>query len=224
MGGRGLHTSRHIQWVGSILALSLLLLVQCCEASIIEVDPAEHPRFLQQLQGGSVERDDSLSRGRRILTVIYLSILACCFACPLLYYCVLCYQEHVRSRDEGDYTVDVKLPPLSDEDPSVQDRLQACRVVLTEEHFRRDDDEEGDEENPESPYGDENVRIEFSAQGTTHQASGLCTICLTPYEVGSSVVWSTNPQCEHVFHAGCMEAWMETGQDECPCCRQAYLQ
>ncbi|GKY93710.1 hypothetical protein MPSEU_000338200 [Mayamaea pseudoterrestris] len=55
--------------------------------------------------------------------------------------------------------------------------------------------------------------------------AGTCTICLTPYEIGSSVVWSSNKLCEHVFHVECAEQWLLRQRDGplCPCCRRDFI-
>jgi hypothetical protein len=56
-----------------------------------------------------------------------------------------------------------------------------------------------------------------------------CAICLSSYEEGDSVVGSSNPMCMHVFHSGCIEAWLvrrRGGPDDflrCPCCRQTFV-
>jgi len=59
----------------------------------------------------------------------------------------------------------------------------------------------------------------------TRIAPGSCTICLTTYGVGSQIVWSSNAQCEHVFHAECIENWLlrQRGGPLCPCCRREFV-
>jgi hypothetical protein len=52
-----------------------------------------------------------------------------------------------------------------------------------------------------------------------------CSICLCEYTVGSDVVWSSNPQCEHVFHKNCIEQWLMKQREGplCPCCRRDFV-
>ena len=52
-----------------------------------------------------------------------------------------------------------------------------------------------------------------------------CSICLCEYTVGSDAVWSSNPQCDHVFHANCIEQWLMKQRDGplCPCCRRDFV-
>eukprot|EP00538_Stauroneis_constricta_P001072 CAMPEP_0119561442 /NCGR_PEP_ID=MMETSP1352-20130426/17645_1 /TAXON_ID=265584 /ORGANISM="Stauroneis constricta, Strain CCMP1120" /LENGTH=291 /DNA_ID=CAMNT_0007609651 /DNA_START=221 /DNA_END=1096 /DNA_ORIENTATION=+ len=51
-----------------------------------------------------------------------------------------------------------------------------------------------------------------------------CAVCLGSYDVGESVVWSSNPQCAHAFHEECIIEWLIKMQPEtpCPCCRQEF--
>jgi len=52
-----------------------------------------------------------------------------------------------------------------------------------------------------------------------------CSICLCEYEIGSDIVWSSNPQCEHVFHTKCIEQWLMKQREGplCPCCRRDFV-
>jgi Ring finger domain len=57
------------------------------------------------------------------------------------------------------------------------------------------------------------------------RAPNECSICLCEYSVGSDVVWSSNPLCEHVFHETCIEQWLmkQRGGPLCPCCRRDFV-
>lgn len=52
-----------------------------------------------------------------------------------------------------------------------------------------------------------------------------CAICISHFRVGDAVVWSSNPQCEHCFHANCIETWLmkRPGGPLCPCCRREFV-
>ena len=109
--------------------------------------------------------------------------------------------------------------------------FQPVRKVLTEENFSKEanDTEEQDTENP---YGEEVVVVELPVPGLsksssteTRRVTGTCAICLSSYEIGSDVVWSSNESCEHHFHVECIEEWLMKRQDGslCPCCRGEFI-
>lgn len=85
----------------------------------------------------------------------------------------------------------------------------------------------------EYPYGDdETLMIRIPLQGLfterkneTRLVPGMCTICLSVYEVGSKIVWSSNSSCEHVFHEECIETWLMKQREGplCPCCRRDFI-
>jgi hypothetical protein len=50
-----------------------------------------------------------------------------------------------------------------------------------------------------------------------------CAICLCPYDVDDTVIWSCNKECSHAFHDECIIPWLVKNQNgECPCCRRAF--
>ena len=85
--------------------------------------------------------------------------------------------------------------------------------------------------------------------GRTRLVHNLCSICLDSYGIGSTVTWSSNDLCEHVFHEKCILDWLHqqklqqedsadapppreeegssknnsTGSLLCPCCRQDFV-
>jgi hypothetical protein len=65
----------------------------------------------------------------------------------------------------------------------------------------------------------------LSAKKETRLAPNLCCICLSNYEVGEKVVWSSNPLCEHVFHHKCIQSWIMMQKDRflCACCRRPFI-
>ena len=57
--------------------------------------------------------------------------------------------------------------------------------------------------------------------------SNLCAICLDSFHVDDVVVWSSNSQCQHVFHEFCIIDYLvkvkkNKGQP-CPTCRQNFI-
>jgi len=52
-----------------------------------------------------------------------------------------------------------------------------------------------------------------------------CCICFENYHIGDKVVWSSNPNCPHVFHEDCILAWLsKMGEGLCPLCRQNFCE
>jgi len=50
-----------------------------------------------------------------------------------------------------------------------------------------------------------------------------CAICLCPYDVGDTIIWSSNGSCQHAFHDECIVPWLVKNQNgECPCCRTQF--
>lgn len=64
----------------------------------------------------------------------------------------------------------------------------------------------------------------LDGNSVTRLNSASCAICLSQYEIGSAIVWSSNTECEHVFHADCAWQWlMKADGNKCPCCRREFI-
>jgi Ring finger domain len=89
---------------------------------------------------------------------------------------------------------------------------------------------DGYSENSYDSEVDEGIFIEIPEPGTLPSMEmrlvpNKCAICLSPYEVGETLVWSSNDLCQHAFHSQCMQNWIlqQRGPPHCPCCRQIFL-
>ncbi|CAB9526746.1 NADPH Oxidase [Seminavis robusta] len=54
---------------------------------------------------------------------------------------------------------------------------------------------------------------------------GECAICFQDYCTGDKIIWSSNPNCVHCYHAECLRQWLLPWRDRnrlCPCCRLPY--
>lgn len=75
------------------------------------------------------------------------------------------------------------------------------------------------------PSSDTNACSRLSVTCHVHDA---CVICLDPYKVNDTVVWSSTTQsaCPHVFHTDCFIEYLSCHRGlgvPCPSCRQAYF-
>lgn len=54
--------------------------------------------------------------------------------------------------------------------------------------------------------------------------TGSCAICLSSFFSGDMIVWSSNAECQDVFHEACFKSWAQRkGYPICPCCRQSFV-
>ena len=67
------------------------------------------------------------------------------------------------------------------------------------------------------------IQLPFSGVNTDRAISGVCTICLCPYEDGDQITWSTEESCQHAFHTDCIIPWLAKKEEpRCPICRQEF--
>jgi hypothetical protein len=117
---------------------------------------------------------------------------------------------HDFDQDEECIAIQIPLPGLV---------LNNAATVLTA----------ASETNDETAVPSGSSSIATARTGTVRIVPGFCTICLSGFTVGSDIVWSSNRQCEHVFHTDCMEQWLTKQQRPgtegpiCPCCRRDFI-
>ncbi|KAH6824504.1 hypothetical protein C2S53_006966 [Perilla frutescens var. hirtella] len=76
----------------------------------------------------------------------------------------------------------------------------------------------------ESSYSGENPDWELNLPVSRFEGRDdeeMCSICLVELEGEDSV--NKLPKCGHVFHAECMEKWIDRCQFTCPLCRSSVL-
>jgi hypothetical protein len=133
------------------------------------------------------------------------------------------------TKEDGDGLKESKEKNVPAKDSKVKNAADSIAVKLGDE-YRSDEEEES-----HNPYGDDDIMVKLPAPGLRYLAateeheqrlvSGLCTICLSTYKVGSNVVWSSNADCDHAFHHDCIEKWLMKQREGplCPCCRRDFI-
>jgi hypothetical protein len=133
------------------------------------------------------------------------------------------------TKDDGDGEKDSKEENVPAKDSKVKNATDSIAVKVGDEN--KNDEEEGSH----NPYGDDDIMVKLPAPGLHYLTateeheqrlvSGLCTICLSTYTVGSNVVWSSNADCDHAFHHDCIEKWLMKQREGplCPCCRRDFI-
>jgi Ring finger domain len=67
------------------------------------------------------------------------------------------------------------------------------------------------------------IQLPSIGVNTDRTISGVCTICLCPYEDGDQISWSTEESCQHAFHTDCIIPWLAKKEEpRCPVCRQEF--
>jgi hypothetical protein len=72
--------------------------------------------------------------------------------------------------------------------------------------------------------GNNNNHEDTRNTGEDKQVPNCCAICLSDYSVGDTIIWSSNPQCQHAFHDECILEWLikKRPASSCPCCREEF--
>lgn len=66
------------------------------------------------------------------------------------------------------------------------------------------------------------IHLKIPGEKKERICSNCCAICLEAYKVNDIVVWSSSPDCCHVFHQFCLVEALSRAQNNdapCPCCR-----
>jgi len=134
-------------------------------------------------------------------------------------------QDFKKVLIKDDFLDDKSCPSQTDEDKEYKDE----NMVVADDSSNQEEEEEGTKlvMLPKPGYRLVDLLSIHGDDKTNHcrAVENLCTICLTQYIPGDSVVWSINPRCNHVFHETCITSWLARKRKHplCPCCRQPFL-
>lgn len=73
---------------------------------------------------------------------------------------------------------------------------------------------------------DHNVLVKLPVKaedGTPRLVDAYCSICLTDFEEGDTIIWASRKPCPHAFHDDCIMTWLSKGKKRCPCCRHFFV-
>ena len=107
-----------------------------------------------------------------------------------------------------------------------------CGCANEDEDERGSGDSETQVGLPTIPLGEDDeatfVRLPPSprAPNGSRLVPNCCAVCLCPYEVGETLVWSSNTSCRHAFHRDCVVDYLCKVQEvDCPspCCRGTFV-
>lgn len=71
----------------------------------------------------------------------------------------------------------------------------------------------------------EMIHIKIPSEEHERTCANCCAICLDAYKVDDVVVWSSSPDCRHVFHQECLVEGLSMARHNeapCPCCREIF--
>lgn len=134
---------------------------------------------------------------------------------------------------ENDFHIESLNPPLilnsenNELKQKVEDLEKKVEQLANNLDLSRTEPEEPDETTsfiPKKQFPPVKSILKKSPQIMTswHENLVTCSICLSDYEVGDIVCWSSNEECNHAFHKECIMDWLIRNQN-CPCCRLPYV-
>lgn len=140
-------------------------------------------------------------------------------------------RRRIYTRELQATTFEIKEDQLIPADSAAAPTVETSPETHDNDYYY--DEEEGDFSTllvlPTSPSNRKDVEEDNhdSSSGTTtpnqRTVPGLCTVCLTPYQVGDKVTYSTQTDCLHCYHSDCIIPWLlKKESPHCPICRQNF--
>jgi hypothetical protein len=130
-------------------------------------------------------------------------------------------------------------PETEDENAAIPENQKRIRKMssteLTDDEVEEEEDPEvgdkSDSEKEPAIYCHEHdedahlfLRLPVECKnGTQRSVDAHCAICVSEYEDGEKVVWSSCLECRHAFHYECMMPWLAKGKKRCPICRHWFV-
>jgi hypothetical protein len=194
-------------------------------------------RLLQEESGGGINPYTSVG-----FIIWYCFVILCC-GIPICCCCTCCWMSHRESNSSSLQELLDAMDQQQQEDLEVEiSRIEANISTFTQEEQKRrklmlEKDFKSRQKTLTKADLSTSLEDEASSVEKLSQHSGggggpspllclsgsSCSICLTKYEIGDTVIKSTNPVCKHIFHADCLVSWLMTKQKPlCPCCRQTF--
>lgn len=117
--------------------------------------------------------------------------------------------DDIEEFDKSKKAMELLLSTFSENPKSAEAVTKALADILGVH-----DGNEKDEDNaPEQDIQDDT---------SVRERGTVCDICLIGFEPEDVIAWSSNPKCDHAYHADCISDWLMR-QPTCPSCRQEYL-
>lgn len=112
----------------------------------------------------------------------------------------------------------------STQDESDEDGTITVQTGSQQASEDRSDDDNDNEDTIDLEDGESQaVCLRLPASTGGRCVDGTCALCLDDYCVGDEVVWSSCPECKHVFHKECFLSWLSKGKKRCPICRNWFV-
>ena len=142
--------------------------------------------------------------------------------------------SNVRSVDEidvesGECKVDTEAAEAgAKHEASTTHLSKESTVLVFQKERKRKDSDDATESSEEEEETSESAAATQTPPSKQFVTSGLCAICLDPYQQGETIVWSQDRECPHVYHKECFLDYLSNKKNTdlkdnpCPTCRRNF--